>query len=47
MDLTMLLLTIATVILAGGSLWAAGHYGRKAVSEARSPNAVASERSVV
>lgn len=43
----MLLLTIATVILAGGSLWAAVHYGRKAVSEARSANVLATERSVV
>jgi hypothetical protein len=47
MDLTMLLLTIATVVLAGGSLWAAMHYGRKAVSEASNANALASERSVV
>jgi hypothetical protein len=47
MDLTMLLLTIATVILAGGSLGAAVHYGRKAVTEAKSANALASERSVV
>lgn len=43
----MLLLTIATVMLAGGSLWAAMHYGRKAVSEASNANALASERSVV
>lgn len=47
MDLTMLLLTIATVVLVGGSLWAAVHYGRKAVSEASSANALASELSVV
>ena len=43
----MLLLTIATVVLAGLSFWAAVHYGRKAVSEAKSTNALASERSVV
>lgn len=47
MNLTMLLLTIATVILAGLSFWAAVHYGRKALSEARDANALASERSVV
>lgn len=43
----MLLLTISTVVVAGLSFWAAVHYGRKAVSEAKSANAVASERSVV
>lgn len=43
----MLLLTIATVVLAGGSLWAAVHYGRKAVSEAHSTNVLATEKSVV
>jgi hypothetical protein len=42
----MLLLTISTVVVAGLSFWAAVHYGRKAVSEAKSANAVASERSV-
>ena len=41
MDLTMLLLTIATVVLAGGSLWAAVHYGRKALSEAKRANTIA------
>jgi len=46
-NLAMLLLTIATVILAGLSFWAAVHYGRRAVSEAKSANALASERSVV
>lgn len=43
MNTAMLLLAIATVILAGGSLWAAVHYGRKSVAA----NALASERSVV
>jgi hypothetical protein len=47
MDLAMLLLTIATAVLAGGSFWAAVHYGRKALAEARNANALASERSVV
>ena len=43
----MLLLTISHLVLAGLSFWAAVHYGRKAVSEAKSTNALASERSVV
>ena len=43
----MLLLTIATVVLAGGSFWAAVHYGRKALTEARNANTLATERSVV
>ena len=47
MNLAMLLLTIAAVILAGLSFWAAVHYGRKAVSEAKSANALANERSHV
>lgn len=50
----MLLLTIATVFLAGGSLWATVHYGLKTVAQARAANALAqqanalaSERSIV
>ncbi|MGV0906265.1 hypothetical protein [Mycobacterium novum] len=47
MDLTRLLLDVATAILAGGSLWAAVFFGRRAVREAQEANALAGERSVV
>lgn len=42
-DVAMLLLTIATVVLAGGSLWAAVHYGRRSVREAKSANTLAGD----
>lgn len=43
----MLALSVVTAIFAGGSLWAAVHFGLKALREARAANALAGERSVV
>lgn len=47
LNLATLLIAFVTGLFAAGSLWAAVHYGRRALTEARQANALARERSVV